>query len=574
MTHDLIQLGRDGVVVLSTYLLHSTLLLGAAWLLLALFRPASWTLRELVWRWFAVLPFATVAIQFAFVDHGPLTAWTFSDVEPELQRDREPTLTAARSAESVEASSDDISRATTLDGSNAAVVNATPTILPSGESSVGGASRSQHATPDLLAKKSVTFSPRPEPVFPRLTDGGIEKTPKPENVVERPTASRFVDPPVPSKADGTTDSKLNRAESPPVKTSTTAIASTPAGVDVDSASLSLTGLTRVGLGVFLGACCWIVIGIATLITACAKHRRWSRTAVELTDGKAYRAVQLLRQKHAIRRPIRLLAGDGTTDPAAFGVWRWTIVLPVGLEDRLGNDQLRAVLAHEVAHLVRGDTRWLLIGGLLSRCLAWQPLNLIAVREWKRASECRCDDWAVRRGVTAISLAKSLTELAEWQLDSACPTVELTAVGNKSSLRLRVERLLADGQGQDVWDQRWTRPLIVAGFIVVAAVFVNAGPRTTWADADKSPQAEELVKKTAVIKPAVNTRVRSSHPDNTITAEIAALSEELDQAMSLLQEDDDPELQILVSQIRLRLQSIQNRAARVEHRPTATTQHSH
>ena len=79
MTPELNSLARSGVVILSTYLLHSFVVLGATWLVLVASRTNSWTLRERVWRWMAVLPFVTASVQLAWVDHSPLVAWTFAE---------------------------------------------------------------------------------------------------------------------------------------------------------------------------------------------------------------------------------------------------------------------------------------------------------------------------------------------------------------------------------------------------------------------------------------------------------------------------------------------------------------
>src|SRR6185312_2288701 len=50
-----------------------------------------------------------------------------------------------------------------------------------------------------------------------------------------------------------------------------------------------------------------------------------------------------------RRPL-LCTTDVVRVPAAAGLWRPCILLPAGLPDRLSNDELRAVLLHELAHI--------------------------------------------------------------------------------------------------------------------------------------------------------------------------------------------------------------------------------
>ncbi len=73
--------------------------------------------------------------------------------------------------------------------------------------------------------------------------------------------------------------------------------------------------------------------------------------------------------------------DAITEPFACGLLRWTIVLPAGIEQRLSGSEMKALLAHEVAHLVRRDPWWLWLGEVLCTCLAFQPLNFLARRRW-------------------------------------------------------------------------------------------------------------------------------------------------------------------------------------------------
>src|SRR5437879_8786015 len=141
------------------------------------------------------------------------------------------------------------------------------------------------------------------------------------------------------------------------------------------------------------------------------------------------------------RAIRLLAAPDDPEPAAFGINRWTIVLPERAVKELPEDELRALLAHELAHLVRGDSIWLCISRVICSCLAFQPLNHLARREWQRAAEILCDHWAVGRTGTPLALARCLTVVAGWRLSGRASAALLAATGRKSGLADRIERLV-------------------------------------------------------------------------------------------------------------------------------------
>src|SRR5205807_2459997 len=126
---------------------------------------------------------------------------------------------------------------------------------------------------------------------------------------------------------------------------------------------------------------------------------------ELSSGPAWLVLDELRRSLPGKSPVRLLLVADDFEPAAFGIGRWTIVIPGRAISDLSHDELRALLAHELAHLVRGDSLWLGVSRAVCSCLAFQPLNHLARREWQRAAEFLCDRWAVDRTGTPLALAR-------------------------------------------------------------------------------------------------------------------------------------------------------------------------
>jgi hypothetical protein len=101
MTVDLFVMAHQGIILVTTYILHSTLVLGGTWLAFAVARPQSYLLRERVWRWAAVLPLITVPIQLVWVDDGPWMAWTFEDPVISVQSDAARDATSRARSDSV-----------------------------------------------------------------------------------------------------------------------------------------------------------------------------------------------------------------------------------------------------------------------------------------------------------------------------------------------------------------------------------------------------------------------------------------------------------------------------------------
>ena len=93
-------------------------------------------------------------------------------------------------------------------------------------------------------------------------------------------------------------------------------------------------------------------------------------------------------------PVQVRESDRVAVPVTVGLFRSTIVLPAGWK-RWPDPKLRAVLAHEHAHVARRDP---LVAGLasLNRCLFWfHPLAWWLQRTLALTAEQACDEAAVR-----------------------------------------------------------------------------------------------------------------------------------------------------------------------------------
>jgi beta-lactamase regulating signal transducer with metallopeptidase domain len=237
------------------------------------------------------------------------------------------------------------------------------------------------------------------------------------------------------------------------------------------------GLVAVGWGI--SRCLWQSLTL----------RRKLRHCSPISAGPVRRLLDELLVHIPRPAEVLLFADPSGPEPAAFGIRCWTILLPERAMEELSDDELRALLAHELAHLVRGDAHWLCISRLICSCLAFQPLNHLARREWQRAAEFLCDEWAVSRTGARLALARCLAEVAGWRLSGRPSAALLAATGRKSSLADRIERLVSSADVQETWNElRHRRWMLAAGPLVLALLAWGA-PRVQLALA-ASPGARE------------------------------------------------------------------------------------
>jgi beta-lactamase regulating signal transducer with metallopeptidase domain len=130
-------------------------------------------------------------------------------------------------------------------------------------------------------------------------------------------------------------------------------------------------------------------------------------------------------------------------PAVCGLFRPVILIPQALAENFSDEQLRAVLLHELIHLRRRDVWLNFLQALLQIIYWWHPLVWIANARIRRGREEAVDDavmFALRDEAEAY--APTLLEVAKLALNR--PLASLGLVGileSRHALRQRIERLV-------------------------------------------------------------------------------------------------------------------------------------
>ncbi len=222
---------------------------------------------------------------------------------------------------------------------------------------------------------------------------------------------------------------------------------------------------------------WLVIGWAAgaglfaslLLASYLRFRRRLRGRRTLTEGPLPAMLERLRAATRCR-PVRLTRSERLGVPLARGVRNWEICLPSASLERLPLERQEIVVAHELAHLRRYDPLWFAVQRLIERLLFFQPLNVVARRELQEISEFRCDDWAVDVTRRPISLAKCLTEVAEWNLDRRGTLPVPTMAVNNTQLGRRVARLLKRSYPMPTERlPRWLAPAALTALVLTVLI---------------------------------------------------------------------------------------------------------
>jgi TonB family protein len=125
--------------------------------------------------------------------------------------------------------------------------------------------------------------------------------------------------------------------------------------------------------------------------------------------------------------VSFACSRAVSGPATVGVMRPTLLLPEGFLDRLSDADRDALLAHEFAHIERGDFAKNLLYGLLSLPVACHPLLWLTRARVAETRELVCDAMAAEAMGGKEMYARSLLRLALLLANRRTPKI-LHAIG--------------------------------------------------------------------------------------------------------------------------------------------------
>lgn len=211
----------------------------------------------------------------------------------------------------------------------------------------------------------------------------------------------------------------------------------PVATTILEASRGFSPFVLIGFGFFL------FTSLAQWVLCNHRHHAWlndHRVADAATYQRCARNLARLAPRFEMTSPTLILA-DQAIGPYAWSGTQTRIVMPHALIENLDDEELEAILAHELAHLKRGDTWFALLARLARDLMFFNPLAHWAYRMLAPLREEACDDLAVRVTDKPLALASSL--LKAWRGQStlhAAPWIH--ALNESNQIEHRVARLLA------------------------------------------------------------------------------------------------------------------------------------
>lgn len=240
----------------------------------------------------------------------------------------------------------------------------------------------------------------------------------------------------------------------------------------------------------------------------------------------------LAAEQGIFREIQVLLSRKINTPLMFGLIKPVILLPVHLATSLSEEQLKAILLHELAHIRRHDFLLNLIQTVIETLLFFNPAVWIIGRIIRSEREHCCDDLVVQQSGVALPYAQALAAIAAYQASEA--TFSLAATGHKYTLFHRIKRIM-ETKTQKLSPVQASSVLTLIAFVTLSVILFspaiaqkqkgNSGSET--AQDDKGKHGTAHVVKT---KDTNHVTVRFSHIDtsgNTATFTLLGKKDTID-----------------------------------------------
>jgi beta-lactamase regulating signal transducer with metallopeptidase domain len=212
-----------------------------------------------------------------------------------------------------------------------------------------------------------------------------------------------------------------------------AVASTPSGAPAAvSRAEQTTGMLWLVEAWFLGV---LLLSLRTagglLVIA-----RMRRKEIKPVAQALYEKCVALQRRMGLGRVIQYCECFRLEAPAVLGWFRPVVLLPARALTGLSEDQIEAVIAHELAHIRRLDCFVNLFQIAAETLLFYHPALWWVSQRIRAERENCCDDEALAVCGDALNYAKALALMEEWR---AAPSLMMAA--NRSPLSQRVVRLL-------------------------------------------------------------------------------------------------------------------------------------
>src|SRR5687768_9809569 len=189
----------------------------------------------------------------------------------------------------------------------------------------------------------------------------------------------------------------------------------------------------------------VLLATSRLIWQFVQARKLRTIAVLCTDSNLTNALSELSQKLSLRSAPQLFVSDATGRPLLIGIRKPAIILPRDMVAHFSASSVQMMIAHELAHVRRGDLTLTLATALIQVIFFFNPAVWFARREYALAQEIACVELAItaisREQITVSAYAEMLLQIVATPASRTAPTHFTLGVADaKRTLERRIRSM--------------------------------------------------------------------------------------------------------------------------------------
>lgn len=224
------------------------------------------------------------------------------------------------------------------------------------------------------------------------------------------------------------------------------------------------------------------LGLVRLIVAFKYVARTRRQSDPLTSPRVEQLVTELATKMDVRMHLEVRENQELTSAAVAGCWRPFLVLPGGWR-HWRDDELQAVLAHEIAHIARHDAAWRIVAACSATAHILNPLMHCLVDRLVLCQELAADQLAAHT-VGRQQYLRAISRLAIDRDNARTHSSALLPIFSAHLIR-RVNMLRSmEGTGRSAEPHSRWAPVASATFLTLVAMSMIAARGVAQAPASK------------------------------------------------------------------------------------------
>jgi len=143
--------------------------------------------------------------------------------------------------------------------------------------------------------------------------------------------------------------------------------------------------------------------------------------------------------HLLPAKIKIGIVDNISSPMVFGITETIVLLPITLCNQLTTQEIKYILLHELAHVLRKDY-FVNIFIEISKILMWfNPFSYLLINEIQLQREIDCDRFVIESETNPLLYSKTLLSIANFNTQEQ-NSLSMGAIGMNNQLLIRIKKM--------------------------------------------------------------------------------------------------------------------------------------